>query len=182
MLAACTGGIHRQATSSLQRANSCFASHTDIHKNAFRLRPARKLHNNNVECHHHHHRRRHHYQTQHANSTGRHFGTRNVFGWAKLTSATTKPPVARRESGGGEQDDPYDWLRTGEEREIRQYLVNENTYAQQELRASKKFEKVLFHEMEKRVAEKEEGVPELLEGWYYYMRTNETSSFPIYCR
>jgi hypothetical protein len=169
MLAACTaGGIHQQATRSLARANSCFVPYAKCHKDDFQLRPTRKSHNI-LGCRPH----------PHGNSTTTtRFGSRNVFGWAKLTSII-KPPVARREAG---QQDPYDWLRSGDEKEIKQYLVNENAYAHQELRACKKFEKALFHEMEKRVAEKEEGVPELIEGWYYYMRTSEGSSFPIYCR
>ncbi len=105
------------------------------------------------------------------------FSSRNFFEWAKL-SPKVDPPVARREDGA----DPYNWLRSGCEEEIRDHLLKENAYAEQELKASKKFEKMLFREMEKRVAEKEDGVPELIEGWYYYMRTKEGSPFPIYCR
>ena len=88
------------------------------------------------------------------------------------------PPKAERGVG----EDPYEWLRTGNERDIRRYLEKENKYAERMLKGGKRFEKVLVQEMSQRLAEAEEGIPELIEGWYFYARTEEGSSFPIYCR
>lgn len=102
-------------------------------------------------------------------------GSRPLFGWV---APGLRAPVARKDGFG----DPYGWLRDGDEGKIKSYLDSENAYAKGVMKRCRDFEQALFHEMEGRVAEKEEGVPEFIEGWFYYMRTKEGSAFPIYCR
>lgn len=109
-------------------------------------------------------------------------GHRHIFGVFGRVSGLSSPPVAEKRGGGGDKDDPYEWLRSGSEREVRRHLEKENSYGEGRLKLSARLEKEMLAEMSSRIAEKDEGVPELIEGWHYYMRTEEGNSFPIYCR
>jgi oligopeptidase B len=97
-------------------------------------------------------------------------------GWI---SKDPSPPVARILQGS----DPYSWLRSGDERAIKAYLNQENRYAKKVMRKAKAFEDLLYHEMSERVPAKEHSLPERIQNWLYYMRTDEGSNrFPVYCR
>ncbi len=98
-------------------------------------------------------------------------------GW--IQGKVKQPPVARV---GENINDPYEWVRHGDEREIKAYLADENQYAKAVLKPVKKLERLLFQAMSDRLEDQEHGDPERIEKWYYYMRTRENSSFPIYCR
>jgi oligopeptidase B len=63
------------------------------------------------------------------------------------------------------------------------YLEQENRYAKNVLRKTKAFEELLYDEMAARVPAKEDGLPERIQNWLYYVRTEEGGNgFPIYCR
>ncbi len=55
-------------------------------------------------------------------------------------------------------------------------------YTQAVMKQVAGLEKALFKEMSSRVAWSEEGDPEKIGAWFYYMRTEDGTAFPIYCR
>jgi hypothetical protein len=100
----------------------------------------------------------------------------SIFSWV---SKQPIPPTARVLEG----KDPYAWIRNGNEREIKSYLESENRYAKNILRKTKSFEELLYNEMAARVPANEDGLPERIQNWLYYVRTEEGGNgFPIYCR
>jgi len=62
------------------------------------------------------------------------------------------------------------------------YLKEENSYTRRTLNQVAGLEKALFKEMSDRVVWGEEGDPEKIGEWFYYMRTEDGTAFPIYCR
>jgi hypothetical protein len=100
-------------------------------------------------------------------------GHRGFFTWGRA-----EPPTARAAEG----PDPYAWLRDGESMEVQRFLKAENKYAARILKQVAPLEEALYAEMAARSPTHEEGDPEMIEGWAYYMRTTPASAFPIFCR
>ncbi|HRX93925.1 MAG TPA: S9 family peptidase, partial [Chitinophagaceae bacterium] len=62
------------------------------------------------------------------------------------------------------------------------YLEAENKYLDTMMSGTKKFQEELFDEMKGRIKEKDESVPVLSHGYYYYRRTEEGKQYYKYCR
>ncbi len=62
------------------------------------------------------------------------------------------------------------------------YLKAENAYLDTMMSGTKKFQEELFAEMKGRIKEKDESVPVLNNGYYYYSRTEEGKQYYKYCR
>ncbi|MEO6314427.1 MAG: S9 family peptidase [Chitinophagaceae bacterium] len=62
------------------------------------------------------------------------------------------------------------------------YLKSENKYLDTMMSGSKDFQKNLFEEMKGRIKEKDESVPTLKNGYYYYTRNEEGKQYYKYCR
>ncbi|HET6577553.1 MAG TPA: S9 family peptidase [Gemmatimonadales bacterium] len=80
--------------------------------------------------------------------------------------------------------DPYFWLRDDkrERPEVLDYLRRENGYTEAVTRHTRALEDTLFREMVGHIKETDLSVPELVDGYYYYSRTEQGKQYPIFCR
>jgi oligopeptidase B len=99
------------------------------------------------------------------------------------------PPVAARVPhvdtvAGVVLSDPYFWLRDDrrERPEVLDYLRRENAYTEAVTRHTRALQDTLFHEMVGHIRETDLSVPELVDGFYYYSRTEKGKQYPIFCR
>lgn len=108
------------------------------------------------------------------------------------------PPIARKEPfeltlHGDTRIDDYFWMRLSDEQKnaetkdaqtekVLAYLNAENAYLDTMLGHTKTFQTKLFDEIKGRIKEKDESVPYLLDGYWYYVRYEEGQEYPIYCR
>jgi oligopeptidase B len=98
-----------------------------------------------------------------------------------------EPPVARAvprttTTHGDTRVDEYFWLRNREDPEVLAYLEAENRYTQTVMRETEPLQDVLFAEMRGRIKETDLSVPERIDGWLYYHRTEAGAQYPIFCR
>jgi oligopeptidase B len=98
-----------------------------------------------------------------------------------------RPPTAQREPvehviHGDRRIDHYAWLREKDDPRVRQYLQEENDYAEAYMKATGAFQEDLYQEMLGRILQTDLSVPYLLRGYSYFSRTEEGKQYPIYCR
>lgn len=97
------------------------------------------------------------------------------------------PPVARvapetTALHGHTLVDPYPWLRRRDDPEVRSYLEAENRYTEAMMASTEGLQEELYGEILGRIRETDLSAPYLLDGFYYYTRTEEGRQYPIYCR
>lgn len=100
---------------------------------------------------------------------------------------TPGPPVCRKVphgivTHGHERVDEYFWLRDRANPGVIEYIEAENRYAADMMRHTEKLQQRLFDEMRGRVPETDESVPETMDGFLYYTRTEKGKQYPIHCR
>ena len=78
--------------------------------------------------------------------------------------------------------DNYFWLRDRENPEVIAYLEAENAYTARTLRPFKGLKNILFEEMKSRMQPDEESAPYRRGDYFYYIRYEEGSEYPIYAR
>ena len=78
--------------------------------------------------------------------------------------------------------DEYAWLRDRDDPAVLAYLEAENRYTEAVMRPSEELQDRLFEEMRARIKETDLSVPEPLDDWLYYSRTEAGAQYPIYCR
>ncbi len=79
--------------------------------------------------------------------------------------------------------DYYYWLNQRENKEVIQYLNDENAYTEAVLnKPSRGLQESLYREMVSRIPQKELSVPYNLKGFSYYTRFEEGLEYPVYCR
>lgn len=98
-----------------------------------------------------------------------------------------KPPIAPQRphvhtEHGHERPDPWYWLRHREDPEVIRYLEEENRFTDASLAHLEGLRKTLFEEMRGRIQETDMSAPVPWGGFWYYRRTVEGLSYPIYCR
>ena len=98
-----------------------------------------------------------------------------------------KPPVAARREHlrthhGDTVDDPYAWLKDGEDPEVRAYLEAENAYVESRTGHLDSLRKTIFDEIKERTLETDLSVPVRKGPWWYYSRTEEGKQYGIHCR
>jgi oligopeptidase B len=108
--------------------------------------------------------------------------------WPEGVSA----PVAEKKNKelvahGDTRIDEYYWMndyfkKGPDSTKVVEYLKAENAYLDTMMSGTKKFQEELFDEMKGRVKEKDESVPVLSNGYYYYRRTDEGKQYYKYCR
>jgi oligopeptidase B len=77
----------------------------------------------------------------------------------------------------------YDYFGKGpDSTNVVNYLKAENTYTETVMADTKTLQADMFSEMKARIKEKDEGVPVLKNGYYYYTRTEEGKQYYKYCR
>ena len=103
-----------------------------------------------------------------------------------------QPPVAAlkpmpRAIHGDTVIDNYYWMidyfkKGPDSNEVLDYLGAENKYLDTMMSGTKDFQEALFKELKGRIKEKDESVPALKNGYYYYTRTEDGKQYFKYCR
>lgn len=109
-----------------------------------------------------------------------------VFGLTGYAAAAM-PPKAKRvpyklEKHGETRVDDYYWLRERGDKEVLQYLKDENAYADAELKRTEKLQEKLFTEIRSRIKEDDSSVPFKYGPYYYYKRYEKGFEYPIFAR
>ncbi|HEY1467864.1 MAG TPA: S9 family peptidase [Candidatus Acidoferrum sp.] len=103
------------------------------------------------------------------------------------TAGALRPPIAQREPvehviHGDRRIDHYAWLRKKDDPRVKEYLQEENDYAEAYMKSTAEFQEELYQEMLGRILQTDLSVPYLLRGYSYFSRTEEGKQYPIYCR
>jgi oligopeptidase B len=83
---------------------------------------------------------------------------------------------------GHPRNDPFFWLREKDNPEVLKYLKAENGYTASALKHIGKLEETLYNEMRGRIKESDISVPDKIDQYYYYSRTETGKQYGIYCR
>jgi len=78
--------------------------------------------------------------------------------------------------------DPFVWLQDKKDPRVLNYLKEENSYTESVMSSFKPLEEELFNEMKDRIQETDQSVPEKIENYFYYTRTEKGKQYPIFCR
>ena len=97
------------------------------------------------------------------------------------------PPVARvipkiDTIHGDVLEDDYSWLREKTNPEVMAYLEAENAYTSAGMQHTEALQERLYQELLGRIKETDLSVPYLDNGYWYYTRTEQGRSYPIFCR
>jgi oligopeptidase B len=102
------------------------------------------------------------------------------------------PPVAEKKNKelvthGDTRMDEYYWMndyfkKGPDSTHVVDYLKAENAYLDTMMAGTKNFQEDLFNEMKARIKEKDESVPVLNNGYYYYTRTEDGKQYYKFCR
>jgi oligopeptidase B len=114
--------------------------------------------------------------------------TANGLKWPEGVAA----PVAMKKDSlflahGDARIDEYYWLNAyfkqgADSSKVVEYLEAENAYLDTMMAGTRTFRESLFEEMKARIKEKDESVPALNNGYYYYTRTEQGKDYYKYCR
>ncbi len=103
-----------------------------------------------------------------------------------LVFAGANPPQALKKpheiNEGHTRNDPFFWLREKDNPEVLKYLEAENRYTESVLKHIGKLQETLYNEMRGRIQESDISVPEKIDDYYYYSRTETGKQYGIYCR
>ncbi len=102
-------------------------------------------------------------------------------------SGTIVPPVAKiipktDTLHGDIRIDNYFWLRARDNPEVIEYLEAENEFTSAMMAHAQVLQDRIYNEILARIKETDVSVPEKLNDYYYYRRTEEGKQYPIYCR
>jgi oligopeptidase B len=78
--------------------------------------------------------------------------------------------------------DDYFWLRDRGDPDVMAYLEAENRYTAGVMRHTEGLQERLYQEMRQRIKETDLSVPERLDDYFYYSRTEAGGQYPIFCR
>jgi len=83
---------------------------------------------------------------------------------------------------GHNRVDEYYWLKERGNPGVIEYIEAENRYASHVMKRTEPIQHDLFDEMKSRIQEADETVPEIIDGYLYYSRTEKGRQYPIHCR
>jgi oligopeptidase B len=83
---------------------------------------------------------------------------------------------------GDKVTDNYFWLRNSNDPDVLAYLKAENEYTSRKMQHTAKLQEKLYQEMRSKIKETDLTVPERLDDYFYYQRTESNKQYPIYCR
>ncbi len=92
-----------------------------------------------------------------------------------------KQPKQLTEHGHTRTDDYY-WLNDRNNQQVLAYLEAENKYKDGVMAHLATFQDELYDEIVGRIKQKDESVPQIDNGYWYYHRYEEGQEYPIYCR
>jgi oligopeptidase B len=107
------------------------------------------------------------------------------------SGCTTKqgitPPVAKKipketSLHGDVRIDNYSWLQDRSNPEVVEYIEAENRYTEEMMKPTLPLEERLYQELVGRIKEIDISVPEKVDDYYYYSRTEEGKQYRIDCR
>jgi len=78
--------------------------------------------------------------------------------------------------------DKYHWLRDRSDPDVIEYLEAENRYTEVMMKHTNELQESLYRELLSRIKETDTSVPEKLDDYYYYSRTEAEKQYRIYCR
>jgi oligopeptidase B len=78
--------------------------------------------------------------------------------------------------------DDYHWLKERDNPDVIAYLEAENRHTDEVMRHTRPLQEQLYQEMRGRIRETDLSVPERLDGFLYYTRTEAGGQYPILCR
>ncbi|RYG34523.1 MAG: oligopeptidase B, partial [Chitinophagaceae bacterium] len=112
---------------------------------------------------------------------------RNKYNWPEVsTPVAEKQPKEMTAHGDKRVDDYYwmnDYFRKGpDSTKVVKYLTEENAYFDAMMSDTKELQEKLYKEMRQRIKEKDESVPYLKNGYYYYNRQVEGKDYYVFCR
>src|SRR5262249_30998779 len=92
------------------------------------------------------------------------------------TFVDANPPQAPEKpheitEAGHARVDPFFWLREKADSDVLKYLKAENQYAESALKHTEKLQDTIYHEMRGRIKEDDVSVPQKIDDYYYYSRT-----------
>ena len=83
---------------------------------------------------------------------------------------------------GHTRNDPFFWLREKDNPDVLKYLEAENRYTETTLKHTEKLRDTIYHEMRRRIKEDDVSVPEKIDDYYYYSRTETGKQYAVHCR
>ena len=78
--------------------------------------------------------------------------------------------------------DNYFWLRERDNPAVIEYLKAENKYTETMMKHTEEFQKQLYKELLSRIKETDLSVPEKIDNYHYYTRTEKGKQYEIHCR
>ena len=107
--------------------------------------------------------------------------------WPDATAPVAAEKAHQRVIHGESVDDPYYWLndyfkKGADSSAVVAYLEAENAYTDTMMKDTEALQSKLFTEMKNRIKEADESVPYLMNGYYYYRKTEEGKQYYKYCR
>ncbi len=107
--------------------------------------------------------------------------------WPDATAPVAAEKAHQRVIHGESVDDPYYWLndyfkKGADSSAVVAYLEAENAYTDPMMKDTEALQSKLFTEMKNRIKEADESVPYLMNGYYYYRKTEEGKQYYKYCR
>jgi oligopeptidase B len=97
------------------------------------------------------------------------------------------PPTAEKRPQvfnefGIERIDNYYWILDKENPQVIKYLIAENRYTDTVMSHTKALQERIYDEIMGRIKDADESYPTLMNGYYYYSRTESGKQYRVYCR
>ncbi|WDF69393.1 S9 family peptidase [Sphingobacterium oryzagri] len=113
--------------------------------------------------------------------------TKHLVSWPDASAPVAEKKAHIRTIHGDTVQDDYYWMndffkKGPDSARVVAYLEAENTYTATMMKDTESLQALLFQEMKARVKEKDESVPYLKNGYYYYSRTDEGKQYYKFCR
>lgn len=111
-----------------------------------------------------------------------------AYKWPQGVQAPDAEPKPKELTAHGDtRIDEYYWMndyfkKGPDSTRVVDYLKAENAYLDTMMAGTKTFQQKLYEEMKGRIKEKDESLPALNNGYYYYTRTEEGKQYFKYCR
>lgn len=112
---------------------------------------------------------------------------KKAINWPDATTPVAAEKAHQRVIHGDTVEDPYFWLndyfkKGADSSNVVAYLNAENAYTNTMMKDTETLQAKLFTEMKNRIKEADESVPYLMNGYYYYRKTEEGKQYYKYCR
>lgn len=100
--------------------------------------------------------------------------------YAKPAAADRIPSI--RTFHGDTYIDQYAWMKDRNNPKVLQYVNEQNAYTEQRVKPLEALRSTLFDELRSRVQETDMSVPVRMNGYWYYVRTQEGKQYTVQCR